>query len=299
MARKTTHAFAGVVPRGRQLPSERFERVSRTPVLTKSRDDYLELRYRAIAQDPKYAHFVHIPDRIIRCLDHFQLIFDPIEVRPRLASYYLFIGVVDEAIDSGRLEIGEQILAHLRTPVPFFADPATVSNVGVATEVLRRHISDEVYSSSLARLQELYQAVVRERQAEAMPAYIEERKAVGSLTAELSYLIIQPFLAGEQKEFCRFMQHVGTVGCLVDSVIDLAPDTRRGLLSFKPSLVDFPRLIGSTLHAGLGVTMKHPALFRLFLEAVTDNLKDRFRSDGQSLPRLLNRVGKENAASVV
>ena len=63
---------------------------------TTSCDVDISRAYQVIARDPRYAHFVNIPRRIIRCLGHFGIVFDRVEVRQRLSSYYLFIGVVDD-----------------------------------------------------------------------------------------------------------------------------------------------------------------------------------------------------------
>ena len=60
----------------------------------------LEL-WETIARDPRYAHFINIPERIIHCLDHFGINYDRVEVTRRLRAYYLFIGVVDEVRGAG------------------------------------------------------------------------------------------------------------------------------------------------------------------------------------------------------
>ena len=82
----------------------------------------LDLAYQAVARDPRYAHFINIPERIIRCLDYFQLACNRIEVSQRLRAYYLFIGVVDDRIDRGELEIGKDILDHFNDRAPCSAD---------------------------------------------------------------------------------------------------------------------------------------------------------------------------------
>src|SRR5713101_8157293 len=99
-------------------------------------DRDLDRAYQAITRDPRYAHFINIPERIIRCLDYFGIACDRTEVRQRLRAYYLFIGVADEAIDAGKIEMGEHILARFHDRVPSF-DQRT-SRVGVATEVLKQ-----------------------------------------------------------------------------------------------------------------------------------------------------------------
>src|SRR5688500_14422046 len=69
--------------------------------------------YAALSRDSRYAHFVRIPERICRCLDYFKVTFDREAVKVRLHSYYLFIGVIDEVLDSAQLEAGDEILQQL------------------------------------------------------------------------------------------------------------------------------------------------------------------------------------------
>jgi hypothetical protein len=298
MASNTTPASASRVRHGDLFPNERGG-LSPWFALPEEAVVDVERLYQTIVLDPKFAHFVHIPERIIHCLDHFGVGCDRMEIEVRLRSYYLFIGVVDDAIDSGQLEIGKQILERLGTRIPSFDEQTRVSCVHLATEVLKRDISDEVYPAVLMKLHELYRAVVKERKARTIAAYIEQREAVGCLTAELSYLLIRPFLKGECQDFCDFMKRVGAVGCLVDSVIDLAVDAELGLLSFQPATGDFLKLVSCTARKGLSLSLKHPALFRLFFEAVSDNVQDRFRTGGGSPRRLISFRRRENVASVV
>ena len=231
--------------------------------------------YQTISRDARYGHYVRIPERICRCLDYFNIVFSRKTVGERLHSYYLFIGVVDDVLDAGRLAAGREILQQLANRLPSFDETTRQSSASLATEVLKCHISADVYPLVLTKLAALYEAVVRERQAETLAAYIEQRKAVGCLTAELSYLLIRPLLDGERAELCRFLQQVGAVGCLVDSMIDLRTDARQGLLSFSPTLRDQFRLTGQTVRAGLRLALKHPRLLDLFLEAIGDDLLDR------------------------
>lgn len=253
--------------------------------------------YESIACDPRYAHFINIPERIIRCLDHFAIEYNCNEVRRRLLAYYLFIGVVDDAIDSGKVEVGREILGRFHGRLPGFPD--RTSRVDLAIEVLKDNICEEIYPAMLSGLDELYQAVLNERNAESIAAFIEQRKIVGRLTAGLSYLLVRPFVEHEQKEFCRFVEEVGAVGCLVDTVIDLRADAKLGLISFKPTMRDFLILLTNTLGEGLRVVMRHPALLRLFLEAITDNVRDPFRAGPRSAPRLVAAPEKEGVPSVV
>lgn len=230
--------------------------------------------YQDLAEDPKYQHFVRIPERILRCLDYFGVACKREETRDRLLSYYLFIGVVDSAIDSGHVEGGERILTQLSSRAHF--PDAEIESVRLATSVLKSQISDDSYPLMMSGFQELYREVVGERQSKSIDAYIVSRQAVGRLTAELSYLLMRPSLAIEHECLCQFMKQVGEVGCLVDSLIDLNADRRLGLLMFKPSWTDRLKLVAATVQRGLSVLLKHPGLSGLFLQAVCDNFRDRF-----------------------
>lgn len=233
--------------------------------------------YHDLADDPKYRHFVRIPDRIIRCIDYFGIVCDRLVTSARLQAYYLFIGVVDDAIDSGQIGTGRLILDYLSTPLPLFDEAVRRSKVKLITEILKCQASDETYPLMVDKLQELYEEVVRERAATSIDSYIEQRKSVGALTAELSYVLVRPALNGDHEKLCRFMQQVGAIGCLVDSLIDLSADRRLGLLGFKPGIVDYAKLLHCILRDGLRMTLKHPGLSRLFLASIVDNLHDRFR----------------------
>jgi len=237
--------------------------------------------YQAIADDPKYKHFVRIPDRIIRCIDYFGIQCDRLVTRARLQAYYLFIGVVDDAIDSGQIETGRLILDYLRWPLPLFNETVQRSRVKLVTEILKGQAPDETYPLMVAKLQDLYEEVVKERAATSIDLYIEHRKSVGTLTAELSYVLVRPALlpvGGDHEALCRCMKEVGAIGCLIDSLIDLRADRRLGLLGFKPRISDYTKLIADILRDGLRVSLKHPGLAGLFLQAICDNVQDRFRA---------------------
>ena len=145
----------------------------------------------------------------------------------------------------------------------------------IVCEVLKHYLADGSEASTLKKFGELYQQVLREQTATSVHEYIDCRKAVGRLTAELSYLLIRPVLRGDEQGFCSFMMQVGEVGCLVDSLIDLASDYRLSLLGFAPSPADYGKLAGHTLQAGLRLLCKYPGLVSLFWPAVVDNLRDR------------------------
>src|SRR5207237_3511046 len=87
--------------------------------------------YRAIADDPKYAHFIRIPDRIIRCVDYFGINCNRATATDRLLSYYLFIGVIDNALDSAHIETGRLVLDYLKTPLPCFDEAYTSHDVSL------------------------------------------------------------------------------------------------------------------------------------------------------------------------
>lgn len=253
--------------------------------------------WKSIARDPGYAHFVSIPERIIHCLNHFNIEADTTEIRQKLRAYYLFIGVTDEAIDSGELEMGEQILAHFRDEV--FDLDLRAPRLCVVIDTLKQNIKREIHSEFMAKLDELYRTVVREHKATTINAYIQQRRIVGSLTAELSYLLIRPCLKRDEQKLLRFLRSVGAVGCLVDSVIDLRSDARRALISFKATASAFAMLLIRTLGEGLRITLRHPLLISLFVEAVVDNVRDRFRTTSRPAPRLVNSAEKEGVPSVV
>jgi hypothetical protein len=269
----TIHLTAGEVP---SLALSPTQRAGRDVALEKV--PFVGRAYQAIADDPRYKHFVHIPDRIIQCIDYFGITCDRGVTRTRLQAYYLFIGVVDDAIDSGQIGTGRLILDYLSRPLPLFDEAVRRSKVKLMTEILKCHASDEIYPLMVGRLQELYEEVVRERAATSINSYLEHRKSVGALTAEVSYVLIRPALHGEQETLCRFMKEVGAIGCLVDSLIDLRADRRLGLLGFKPGVMDYGRLVSSILRDGLRLSLKHIGLAGLFLRAIGDNVQDRFRA---------------------
>jgi hypothetical protein len=235
----------------------------------------IERLHEAISQDARYGHYVRIPERICRCLDYFNVPSNRSAVKERLHSYYLFIGVVDDLIDSNQLEQGREILKQLENRTPYFNEETKQSRAKLVTEVLKCQISLDIYPLMLAKMEELYEAVVRERQSKTMTHYIEQRKIIGCLTAELSYLLIRPLLKRENKDLCLFLRNIGEIGCLIDSVIDLRADGRRGLLSFRPTLKDYLKLTGHMLQEGWKVIRRHPRLLRLFSEAISDDLFDR------------------------
>lgn len=235
--------------------------------------------YRDISEDPRYGHYARIPGRTYRCLEHFGVAPpDRAAVVEALTAYYLFIGVADDALDSGGLGAGAEVLRRLRARDPSFDEATRRSRLCLATEVLKCHVAPEVYAHWRSKLERLYRAAVAERESRSMAEYVAQRRAVGRLTAEVSYLLVRPLLARDCKRVRRFLREVGEVGCLVDSAIDLRSDGRLGLLRFRPAPADYLRLAARTLRAGLRVASRHPRLSGLFLEAVGDDLRDRLRA---------------------
>ena len=233
--------------------------------------------YHDIAADPKYQHFIRIPDRILQCMDYFGIQCDREKARSCLHTYYLFIGVVDNAIDNGRVETGRVILDYLGTPAPKIVREMD-SSVRLVTEILKVHVCQHPQPVMMDKLLELYGEVVSERAATSIESYIAHRNSVGGLTAELSYLLIRPGLSGDLQQLCEFMQQVGAIGCLIDSLIDLHKDRRLGLLAFQPGVTDYAQLVLTILRDGSRLVLKHPRLFPIFLSAIVDNLRDPARA---------------------
>jgi hypothetical protein len=240
--------------------------------------DESQRRYKAIATKRKYRHFTRIPRRIIRCLDYFGVNCDSVLAERRLRAYYLFIGVVDNAIDSGQRQISQIVLRQFESGSTRLDPSNNLLEISLVTETLLKEISDETYPEVLSALHALSAAVEYERTAASMAEYIEARKQVGQLTAQSSFLVIRPLLSTESSQICRFMERVGEIGCLVDSVIDLHADQRSGLLSFQSTPLDFIWLLTYTIKSGARFSIRYPHLLGLFLEAVIDDLRDRLRA---------------------
>lgn len=236
--------------------------------------------YDRMARDPKYRHFARIPARIVRCLDYFHVRGDRIAAARILGAYYIFIAVVDNALDSGETQAAATVFEHLAAPLP--ANPAELSDVALITQNLTQQLDDTVGSAFRNQLRWLYETVCQERSAPSIEAYIEVREVVGRLTADLSYVLISPLLDREEKTLRAFMQKVGAVGCLVDSVIDLSADQRRGLVGFMPTGRDYFKLVLAALRQGLSIGLRHPRLFGLFAHAILDDVRDRFITTPES-----------------
>jgi hypothetical protein len=251
-------------------------------------------RYQAIANDPRYQHFNRIPGRIVRCLSYFRLECDKAAVERRLRAYYLFIGVIDQAIDSGNGTVGEKVLLRLSSGQRSSSESLETSEITLATDQLRREIPDEIFPEVLKQLGTLSETVAQERRATSMGEYIEVRKRVGQITARISHLLIHSLVSAERPDICQFMERVGAIGCLVDSVIDLSEDARSGLLNFRRTPRDFMRLLAGTIKIGARLSIAYPGLSGLFLESIADNVWDRWRArTGAAQPQVLS----ENATA--
>jgi hypothetical protein len=253
----TSHADASRIQPGTTDPGEAFDR---------------------IARQPRYRHFARIPARILRCLDYFQVRGDRIAAARVLGAYYIFIGVVDKAIDSSEPRAAAMVFEQLAGQLPISG-----SEVAIATEHLKRQLDNETGATLRTQLGLLYETVCREPLAVSIEEYVEVRKAVGRLTADLSYFLIRPLLDDEHQALRAFMQRVGAVGCLVDSVIDLRADQRRGLVGFTPGNRGYLKLWLTTLREGLSIGLRHPRLAGLFTYAILDSVRDRFISASDSM----------------
>jgi hypothetical protein len=238
----------------------------------------IEMRYQIIVSDPRYFQFAGIPDRIIHCLDLCGIRCEQHKVRERLQAFYLFIGLVDDEIECAQFEFGEKILKRLANPLPCFDDETRTSQAQFITEILKQYFNPTIDSHVMRKFRRLHKASVAERQALSMRVYVKQRKLVGNLTAELSYLLIRDHVFGNSLYLCRLMKAIGAVGCLVDSIFDARADKRAGVLSFRATFVDYLFLCIHTFLLGLKITLKHPRLIPLLGAAIRDNFYDRRRS---------------------
>jgi hypothetical protein len=248
------------------------------PQTARRRHIEIEQAYQAIAGDPRYFLFARIPDRIIRCLKLCGVLCEPEAVRTRLQAYYLFIGVADDELELAQVEFGEKILDRLADLVPCFDTDTKGSRAQFMTEILKRHITPAIHFQVLVKFRRLHRVSVKERHVRTMRAHIQQRKLVGRLTAELSFLLIRDHLSGDNSHAGELMKDIGAAGCLVDSIIDAGADKRAGVMAFRPTFFDTVLLITHTLLLGMKVTFKHPRLLSLFVEAMRDDFYDRRRS---------------------
>jgi len=275
-----------ISPDANHADAETLMHSPEAPLSLSNQNDHFD----RLAGQPQYRHFVRIPARIARCLDYFDVLGDRPAAEETLLAYYVFIGVVDQAIDSGDPMTATIVFNRLKTLV---VDHTATTDVGFVTERLKSHVNDALHQIFLDKLHHLYGTVLDERRADSIESYIETRKHLGRLTAELSYLLIRPALRSEQPELREFMEEVGAIGCLVDSVVDLRIDRRRGLLNFELTFLSQFKLLLSTLSAGLSISLAHPRLLGLFAQAIADSVRDRFNRMDTAGPRLANQIRSE------
>jgi hypothetical protein len=241
--------------------------------------------YQAIVNDSRYGHFRRIPKRMVRFLESFHIDFDRVTVHERLLSHYLFIAVVDDAIDSGEEDVAPAVFDFFRDATCGSNEISCASDVAIVTEILKSHVADDNRVAILRSLRRAHREVIHERKATSIGRYIKHRKALGRATAKQSYFLIRSALREPNQKLCRLMEEIGAVGCLVDSMIDIDEDHRSGLLNFDLTAVGYATLCLSTAVAGLRVLAKRPALVFLLAEAVLDNIKDRGRARAAAIPQ--------------
>ena len=238
----------------------------------------IELRYQGLLTDPRFFQFANIPDRIIRCLHFYGIDGDMERVRSVLLAYYLFIAVTDDAIDGADCDAGELILARLAKPFVCLNEEVVCSDAEFLAERLKMHFPASISAVLRRKLRTLYRINFQERRAGTMRAFVETRRLLGALTADVSFLLIRDQLAGDALQVRKLMRQVGAVGCLVDSIVDARDDRRAGLLSFRPSFIDWLFLYAQTFALGAKIGLRHPGLIALFADAIADNIRDRRRS---------------------
>jgi hypothetical protein len=216
---------------------------------------------------------VRIPNRICSCLDWFGIQYDRTEAIDVLNSYYLFIGIIDNALDTVSIEIGAKVLNQLRYPYSISID----SPESIITENLKVRIEPEIFWLFLLKMEILYAVVCREQNCLNANDYIRERELVGELTAEVSYLLLTPNFGKGLPEVRKFMMRVGEVGCLVDSFLDLRKDAENKLIQFAPTLRAYMKLLYPMITKGIKLLLRYPRLIPLFAAAVLDNVKDLTR----------------------
>ena len=242
-------------------------------------------RYQAIVNDSRYRHFTRIPNRIVRFLDSFQIDFDRDTVLERLLSHYLFIAIVDDAIDSGEEGAAQTVFECFSDGARRSNEPSRFSDVTIVTEVLKSQTGADNWPPMLHLLRRAHREVIGESTATSIGAYIKHRKALGRATAKQSYLLIRDALKEPNRKLCRLMEEIGAVGCLIDSVIDVRQDHRTGLLNFDLTAGNYVALCFSTASAGVRVLAKKPSLAFILAEAMVDNVRDRDRARPNAIPQ--------------
>lgn len=241
----------------------------------KSRKQQAAALYAKLEQDVRFRHYVQIPDHICGSLKYFPIKFDYSAVHDRLYAYYFYIGVVDDVIDRAEVDEGQSVLRQL---IQTARDPTIVwppTPVSVVTERLAVYLRGDLGIRVLATFEQLHEAAIGERKATSLARHVIHRKAVGRLTAQVSYLLIEPLLQGSSHVIGPFMRSVGDVGCLIDSTIDFRSDARNGLLGFCPTPSAHLSIALRALFGGAAVLARHPQLGRVFLNSIYVNLRDR------------------------
>ena len=245
----------------------------------------LTRRYQALVNNSSYSHFTRIPERIVRFLYRLQIKFNRQTVYERLLSHYLFIAVVDDAIDSGEDGVERIVFDRFSAVAGNLNEVSDASDITIVTEVLKSHVEDVNRVPMLRSLQRAHHEVLCERTATSIGTYMKHRKALGRATARQSYLLLRSALSAPNPQLCRLMEEIAAVGCLVDSLIDVGDDQRSGLINFDLTVVDYARLCFSTAIAGFRVWTRRPSLTLLLAEAVLDIFRDRGRARSCAIPQ--------------
>lgn len=243
-----------------------------SPVLRVSESHFQKI----ISSHPCFRHYINISDRICSSLDFFDNSYNRTTVHEILKSFYLFIGIVDHAMDLISITIASDVLHQLKQPSSFSEETLEVPHK-LSTELLKLNIHPENYNAVLDRFSDLCDAVFNERCSKTISGYIHFRKRIGFLTAEISHLLIEPFLTESNPEILKFFCNVGEAGCLVDSLIDLRSDYRKSLINFMPSFNCYLKVLVHAASIGIPLLWRYPKLFQIFYEAVVDNCRDNKR----------------------
>lgn len=234
----------------------------------------------ALTGDRRYGHYLRIPERICRSLDLFRVRYHRAATRRKLRCYYLFIGVVDDGMDLIDSSNGLKVLRRLQTLAPMWDVEATRDRCAAVTELLKAQLEPSIATRMARRLRTLHAAVMAERQAPSLREFVRSRRLVGRLTADLSYLMIEPCLEQPNSSVRNFLRRVGAVGCLIDSVVDARADFESGHQRLPPRFWGRFLLTLCAVRWGLPLIAAHPRAAGLFLQAAIDTLLDRrVRSD--------------------
>lgn len=229
-----------------------------------------------LIQNKKYVHYLQIPDRVSAFLDYFEIQYDDYNVQISLSTYFLWLKVADNEIDENSQTIGDRIKDRLVDPEIKINKETNSEPVLLLTEILKNQVNKSVYDSFVGGLNELYDAVLQERYSSTMTQYIINRKNVGRLTAYCAFEIMKPYLDNRQEIFLEFFQRLGSLGCLVDSVVDIKRDAEDGMLRFKPSINDRIKLYLNTIKEGTELLFKYPGLYRCFLNSTANVIREKY-----------------------